>query len=123
MSNKNIEKAAKRLRIKRRVRKKILGSAAKPRLSVFRSLKHIYAQLIDDQAGATVVSVSSLAEDVKKGQEKSGKISVSKMIGMELAKAAKAKGIETVVFDRNGYQYHGRVKAVAEGAREGGLKF
>lgn len=123
MSNKNIEKAAKRLRIKRRVRKKILGSAAKPRLSVFRSLKHIYAQLIDDQAGATVVSVSSLAEDVKKGQEKSGKISVSKLIGMELAKAAKAKGIETVVFDRNGYQYHGRVKAVAEGAREGGLKF
>jgi large subunit ribosomal protein L18 len=123
MSNKNIEKAAKRLRIKRRVRKKILGSAAKPRLSVFRSLKHIYAQLIDDQAGATVVSVSSLAEDVKKGQEKGGKISVSKLIGMELAKAAKAKGIETVVFDRNGYQYHGRVKAVAEGAREGGLKF
>lgn len=123
MSNKNIEKAAKRLRIKRRVRKKILGSAAKPRLSVFRSLKHIYAQLIDDQAGATVVSVSSLTEDVKKGQEKSGKISVSKLIGMELAKAAKAKGIETVVFDRNGYQYHGRVKAVAEGAREGGLKF
>ena len=123
MSNKNIEKAAKRLRIKRRVRKKILGSAAKPRLSVFRSLKHIYAQLIDDQAGATVVSVSSLAEDVKKGQEKSGKISVSKLIGMELAKAAKAKGIETVVFDPHGYQYHGRVKAVAEGAREGGLKF
>ncbi len=123
MSNKNIEKAAKRLRIKRRVRKKILGSAAKPRLSVFRSLKHIYAQLIDDQAGATVVSVSSLAEDIKKGQEKGGKISVSKLIGMELAKAAKAKGIETVVFDRNGYQYHGRVKAVAEGAREGGLKF
>lgn len=103
--------------------KKILGSAAKPRLSVFRSLKHIYAQLIDDQAGATVVSVSSLAEDIKKGQEKGGKISVSKLIGMELAKAAKAKGIETVVFDRNGYQYHGRVKAVAEGAREGGLKF
>lgn len=122
MANKNIEKAAKRLRIKRRVRKKILGSAVKPRLSVFRSLKHIYAQLIDDQAGATLVSVSSLAEDVKKGQEK-GKIPVSKLIGMELAKAAKAKGIETVVFDRNGYQYHGRVKAVAEGAREGGLKF
>ena len=122
MANKNIEKAAKRLRIKRRVRKKILGSAAKPRLSVFRSLKHIYAQLIDDQAGATLVSVSSLAEDLKKGQEK-GKTSVSKLIGMELAKAAKAKGIETVVFDRNGYQYHGRVKAVAEGAREGGLKF
>jgi large subunit ribosomal protein L18 len=122
MANKNIEKASKRLRIKRRVRKKIFGSAAKPRLSVFRSLKHIYAQLIDDQAGATLVSVSSLAEDLKKGQEK-GKTSVSKLIGMELAKAAKAKGIETVVFDRNGYQYHGRVKAVAEGAREGGLKF
>ncbi len=122
MANKNIEKASKRLRIKRRVRKKIFGSAAKPRLSVFRSLKHIYAQLIDDQAGATLVSVSSLAEDLKKGAEK-GKISVSKLIGMELAKAAKAKGIETAVFDRNGYQYHGRVKAVAEGAREGGLKF
>jgi large subunit ribosomal protein L18 len=122
MANKNIQKASKRLRIKRRVRKKIFGSAAKPRLSVFRSLKHIYAQLIDDQAGATLVSVSSLAEDLKKGQEK-GKISVSKLIGMELAKAAKAKGIETVVFDRNGYRYHGRVKAVAEGAREGGLKF
>lgn len=123
MSNKNIEKAAKRLRIKRRVRKKILGSSAKPRLSVFRSLKHMYAQLIDDQAGATMVSVSSLSEGVRKSQKETGKISVSKLIGMELAKAAKAKGIETVVFDRNGYQYHGRVKAVAEGAREGGLKF
>jgi large subunit ribosomal protein L18 len=123
MSNKNLVKAAKRTRIKMRIRKRIYGTEQKPRLSVFRSLNQIYAQLIDDRAGHTLLSVSSLSEAIHKVKKESGKISTGKLVGMELAKEAKAKGIETVVFDRNGYHYHGRVKAVAEGAREGGLKF
>ncbi len=123
MSNKNLVKAANRARIKMRIRKRISGTAEKPRLSVYRSLSHIYAQLIDDNTGRTLLSISSLLENVQKNKKEHGKIAVGKLVGIELAKAAKAKGIEAVVFDRNGYQYHGRVKAVAEGAREGGLKF
>lgn len=123
MANKNLVKAANRARIKMRIRKRISGTAEKPRLSVYRSLSHIYAQLIDDNSGHTLLSISSLLENVRKNKKEHGKISVGKLVGIELAKAAKAKGIEAVVFDRNGYQYHGRVKAVAEGAREGGLKF
>jgi large subunit ribosomal protein L18 len=123
MSDKNLVKAAKRTRIKLRIRKRVHGTAEKPRLSVYRSLNHIYAQLVDDQAGHTLLSISSLSEHVQKSKKEAGKIPTGKLVGMELAKAAKAKGIEAIVFDRNGYQYHGRVKAVAEGAREGGLKF
>lgn len=124
MADKNIVKTLKRTKIRKRIRKQVTGTSEKPRLAVFRSLKHIYAQLIDDNHGHTLVHISSLSEPVKNAVEKGkGKISVSKLVGMELAKAAKSKGIETVVFDRGGYQYHGRVKAVADGAREGGLKF
>ena len=123
MSNKALVKSAKRTRIKMRIRKRIYGTAQKPRLSVYRSLNHIYAQLIDDNAGHTLLSVSSLAENIQKAKKETGKISTGKLVGIELAKEAKSKGIETIVFDRNGFQYHGRVKAVAEGAREGGLKF
>ena len=124
MADKNIVKALKRTKIRKRIRKQVVGTSEKPRLAVFRSLKHIYAQLIDDDRGHTMVQISSLSGAVKTQFEKGkGKISASKLVGMELAKAAKSQGIETVVFDRGGYQYHGRVKAVAEGAREGGLKF
>ncbi len=114
-TNKDIQR---RLRRKRSIRRKIVGSAERPRLSVFRSNKGIYAQLIDDVAGATLASVS-----VKDVETAGAKVEVSKAVGQELAKRALAKGVETVVFDRNGYLYHGRVKALAEGAREGGLKF
>ncbi len=125
MADKNIIKAEKRAKIRKRIRRAVKGTAAKPRLAVFRSLKHIYAQLIDDDRGATLVQASTLSKAVADAmaEKKKGKISVSKIVGAELAKLAKSKGIETVVFDRGGYKYHGRIKALAEGAREGGLKF
>ena len=113
---------ANKARIKRhgRIRNKIGGSAQRPRLNVFRSLKHIYAQLIDDEAGVTLAAASSM----EKGFEGSGaNREGAKKVGKLLAEHAKAKGIESVVFDRGGYIYHGRVKELAEGAREGGLKF
>lgn len=112
------ERVSARLTKKVRVRKKVLGSAERPRLSIFRSSKHMYAQIIDDAAGATLVAVSSTALK----SEKSGK-DLAKLVGQEVAKAALAKKISNVVFDRNGFIYHGRVQALAEGAREAGLKF
>ena len=103
-----------------RVRKKIHGTAACPRLNVFRSLKHIYAQLIDDDNGVTLASAST----AEKGfEEYGGNIDAAKKVGKALAERAVAKGIENCVFDRGGYIYHGRVQGLAEGAREGGLKF
>jgi large subunit ribosomal protein L18 len=118
-----IVKAKRRAKVRARVRKKVYGTAEKPRLSVFRSLSHIYAQIIDDDNGKTLAAVSSFgkkAEAEIKGKKKSD---VSKEIGKLLAQKAKSNGIERVVFDRNGYRYHGRVQAFAEGAREGGLQF
>lgn len=116
--NKNI-----RLRSKIKIRKKISGVNEKPRLTVYRSLNNMYAQLIDDSAGNTLIAASSLSKELKDELAKSkGKISKSKMIGILLAKKALEKNISEVVFDRNGYRYHGRVKAIADGAREGGLK-
>jgi large subunit ribosomal protein L18 len=110
-----------------RVRKKISGTGQKPRLCVFRSLKHIYAQLIDDETGRCLVTVSSLSADIQRemasAKDRKGKTMVSSMVGKLIAARAKASGIEAVAFDRGGYLYHGRVKALAEGAREGGLKF
>jgi len=106
-----------RKRRKIRIRAKISGTKARPRLSVYRSLKGIYAQLIDDEAGIVLASSSSL----KTGQ--ANNVEAAKKVGLELAKKAKAKKIETCVFDRSGYLYHGRVKALADGAREGGLQF
>ena len=109
-------------RIKRhqRVRGKISGTAERPRLSVFRSEKNIYAQIIDDAAGCTLVSASS----VEKGfEDNGGNVEAAKKVGAKVAERALQKGIEEVVFDRGGYIYHGRVQALAEGAREGGLKF
>lgn len=115
-----LNKTQKRIRIKRRVRKNIHGTAEKPRLSVYRSNKEIYAQVIDDNKGTTLVSTSSRDKGVTKEGTKS---EVSVQVGKKIAELAKAKGIETVVFDRNGFLYHGRIKALADGAREGGLKF
>ena len=111
---------AQRLKRHKRVRGKISGTPERPRLNVFRSGTNIYAQIIDDVAGNTLVSASSL----EKGFEGTGgNCEAAKKVGMTLAERAKAKGIEAVVFDRGGYVYHGRVKALAEGAREGGLRF
>ncbi len=107
-----------RLRIKRRVRGKISGTTERPRLSVYRSNKQIYAQVIDDTTGRTLAAASSIKLDAGVA-----KIEQAAAVGKAIAEAAKAAGVETVVFDRNGYLYHGRVKQLAEAAREGGLKF
>jgi len=114
----------RRHKIKFKIRKQIKGTAEKPRLVVFRSLNHIYTQLIDDIQGKTLLSVSSNAKEIaeKLSGEKS-RIAKSKLIGKFTAEKALSQKINTVVFDRNGYLYHGRVKAVADGARESGLKF
>lgn len=114
------KKARQRISRKARVRKKIFGTADKPRLTVFRSANHIYAQIIDDTKGATLIAAST----VEKGSSNKGnKIEVAKKVGQAIAEKAKSAKIEAVVFDRNGYQYHGRVKALADTAREKGLKF
>lgn len=111
--------AVRRQRRKAGIRKKIFGSAAKPRLSIFRSSKHIYGQLIDDVTGVTVVSSNTLSLGIEQG----GNIAAAKQVGTDLAAKAKAAGITAVAFDRNGFKYHGRVQALADGAREGGLQF
>jgi large subunit ribosomal protein L18 len=113
-----VKKEQRRLRIRRSIRAKISGTSARPRLSVFRSNKNIYAQLIDDLTGQTLVAISSA-----KMEAAANKTQVSTEAGKELAKKALEKGITEVVFDRSGYLYHGRVKSLADGAREGGLKF
>lgn len=112
----------RRQRIHRRVRQHMTGSSARPRLCVFRSLKHTYAQLVDDGQGATLAFASTLKLEGKR-LKNGGNLEAAKRIGKEIADLAKAKGIESVVFDRGGYRYHGRVKALAEAAREAGLKF
>ncbi|WEK69216.1 MAG: 50S ribosomal protein L18 [Candidatus Chryseobacterium colombiense] len=115
-----LSKLEKRIRIKRRVRGKISGSSELPRLSVYKSNKEIYAQLIDDNSGKTLASASSR----EKGVDATGtKSEVSAAVGKAIAAKAIAAGIENIVFDRNGFVYHGRIKALADGAREGGLKF
>jgi large subunit ribosomal protein L18 len=112
-----------RERRKLRIRRKISGTSERPRLSVFRSLNHIYAQVVDDVAGCTVAHCSTLAKDVKGQVSESNKSDAAKIVGMAIAAQLKAKGITKIVFDRNGYLYHGRIKALADGAREGGLEF
>jgi large subunit ribosomal protein L18 len=113
-------KSNRRARIKKRIRKNISGTSSRPRLSVFRSNKQIYAQVIDDVKGVTITSASS---HVKDSAQKINKTEQAKLIGKEIAENALKTGIKEVVFDRNGYLYHGRVKALAESARENGLKF
>jgi large subunit ribosomal protein L18 len=114
-------KIVRRAKIKRSIRKDIKGTAEKPRFSVFRSNKGIYAQLIDDISGKTLVATSSLDKEI--AENKVNKTDVAKLVGKKIAQLALGQNIETVVFDRNGYLYHGRVKALADSAREGGLKF
>ena len=115
-----LTKSERRERIKRRIRKRISGTAQMPRLCVFRSNAAIYAQLVDDKSGKTIAAASSTEKTFKATGTKS---EISHQVGKAIAEKAKAAGIETVVFDRGGYLYHGRVKSLAEGAREGGLKF
>ena len=115
-----LSKTDRRLRIKNRIRKVVSGTAEKPRLSVFRSNKEIYVQFIDDEAGKTIAAISSSDKGMNTG---GSKVVLASAVGKKAAELAIAAGIEQVVFDRNGYLYHGRVKALAEGAREGGLKF
>lgn len=106
-----------------RLRNKISGTAERPRLNVFRSLQHIYAQLVDDVTGTTLVSANTLDKEIKEKFPYGGNVAAAEEVGKLIAKRALEKGIDTVVFDRGGYIYHGRVKALADGAREGGLKF
>lgn len=108
-----------RLRVHERIRKTLRGSSERPRLNVFRSLKHIYAQVVDDGQGRTLVAASS----AEKGRSGGGNIAGAREVGKLVAERALAKGVTQVVFDRGGYKYHGRVKALADAAREGGLKF
>lgn len=119
--NKQKDKAVRRTRRRIGLRKRINGSPSRPRLSIYKSLNHIYAQIIDDLAGKTIASASTRDAGLK--LDKTGNASAAKSVGAALAEKAKAAGVKEVAFDRGGFRYHGRVKALAEGAREGGLKF
>ncbi len=123
MADASSKKRLGRTKRHRRIRKRVYGTNARPRLNVFRSLKHIYAQIIDDDNGRTIISASSQESDAQGKKAAAGKLSMAKAVGILLAERAKEKGISSVSFDRGGYLYHGRVKALADGAREGGLQF
>ncbi len=123
MADKNKAKALRLQKRKWSIRKTLTGTPERPRLSVFRSDKHISAQIIDDYAGKTLVSASSLQKDVRGDKPNGGNVDVAKAVGKVIAERAKAAGITSVAFDRNGRRYHGRIKALADAAREGGLKF
>lgn len=118
----SLTKKERRIRIKHRIRKKISGTGDEPRMSIFRSNKQIYVQLIDDTQGKTLLSISSKSKDIAEKETKN-KTEQAKLVGKIAAEKSKAAGIDKVVFDRNGYLYHGRIKALADAAREGGLKF
>lgn len=118
-----LSKNVRRQHAHRRIRKRMRGVESAPRLNVYRSLNHIYAQVVDDSEGRTLVSASSLDQEVSKTLQSGGNVAAAKQVGQILAQRAKAKGIERVVFDRGGYAYLGRVKALADAARAGGLKF
>jgi large subunit ribosomal protein L18 len=118
-----LSREAHRRRIHVRMRRKIAGTPERPRLCVHRSSKHIRAQVIDDQTNRTIVSASSLDKEVRAALKGGGNVAASKVVGKAIADRARAQGIEKVVFDRGGYQYHGRVQALAEAAREAGLNF
>ena len=120
---KSKSRSSARVQRHQRIRKDISGSSERPRLSVFRSLTEIYAQIIDDEAAHTLVSASTIDRDLRPKMEGLSKTEQAKKVGVAVAERAKEKGIQTVVFDRGGYRYIGRVKALADGAREGGLQF
>ena len=112
-----------RLKRRKRIRKKVSGSPERPRLSVFRSSKHIYAQVIDDLNGVTLVTASTLSPEIRQQEKVKGKVEDAKRVGKLIAQMTKAQGVTSVVFDRNGFMYHGRVRALAAAAREAGLEF
>ena len=122
-ADKNKFKTQRLERRKRHIRKNVLGTPERPRLAVFRSDKHIYAQVIDDYAGRTLAAASSMHADVRGELKNGGNVEAAKRVGKAIAQRAKAAGINLVAFDRGGRMYHGRVKALADAAREGGLKF
>jgi large subunit ribosomal protein L18 len=113
------DKAAVRRAVHTRIRRRVRGNAERPRLAIFRSLSHIYAQVIDDEQGTTIVSASTTEKDLREGT--GGNVEAARRVGRAIAERAIAKGIESVVFDRGGFRYHGRVKALADAAREAGL--
>ena len=126
MATKSVRKLSRnahRMRVHERVRQRVVGTPARPRLCVHRSLGHIYAQVIDDQGGRTLVSASSLDKQTRPQTKGGGNVAAAKVVGKVVAERALAAGIQQVVFDRGGYQYHGRVEALANAAREAGLKF
>jgi large subunit ribosomal protein L18 len=123
MATISVKKIKSRLRRKKHIRKVVFGTAVRPRLVVFRSAKQVYAQLVDDEAGRTLTTVSSLSPDLKETVAKKKPVEVSMIVGEACAKKAMERNIKQVIFDRNGFRYHGRVKAVADGARKGGLQF
>ena len=116
-------KLQSRLKRKKRIRKNISGNPDRPRMSVFRSAKHIYAQVVDDTSGATIVSASTLDKEFKESKTEGKKAEIAKAVGNLIGKRALDKGIKKVVLDRNGFLYHGRIKALSDGAREAGLNF
>ena len=118
-----LSRNAHRQRVHRRVRTRVEGTPERPRLCVFRSLGHIYAQVIDDRTGRTLASASSLDKEIRKQMKGGGNVAAAKVVGKAVAERAQKAGVLLVVFDRGGYKYHGRVKALAEAAREAGLKF
>ncbi len=118
-----LSRNAHRQRVHLRVRTRVTGTPERPRLCVYRSLNHIYAQVVDDRSGRTVASASSLDKEMRKQLKGGGNIAAAKVVGKAIAERARAAGVELVVFDRGGYKYHGRVQALAESAREAGLKF
>jgi large subunit ribosomal protein L18 len=123
MAFKTNPREVSRLKRKKRIRKKISGTDMRPRLTVFRSDKHIYAQIVNDERGETLATVSTLSAAYKEGEAVKGKLEAAKRIGELIARVAKDKGITKVVFDRSGYIYHGRVQALADAARQAGLEF
>ena len=112
-----------RLKRKKRIRKNLVGTGNRPRLCVFRSARHIYAQVVDDSRGQTLAAASSMEKDVRENPESKNKVTAANNVGKIIGQRAIEKGLKKVVFDRNGFLYHGRIKAVSEGAREAGLKF
>jgi large subunit ribosomal protein L18 len=118
-----VDRSRERSRIHRRIREKITGTPTRPRLCVYRSSKYLYAQIVDDSQGKTLAAASTAEKSILGDLKSGGNIEASKRVGKAIAERAKAKGIESVVFDRGGYLYHGRIKAIAEAARESGLKF
>ena len=122
MGSTNIRQQA-RVKRKKRIRKKINGTMQRPRLSVFRSARHIYAQVVDDTAGHTLAAASTMDKEVQSGSKFENKVDAAKFVGKLVGERALGKGIKEVVFDRNGFLYHGRIKSLSEGAREAGLVF